>query len=42
MASRTCAAPTVKLFAVRADEECSTLQGSTRGADFIDLWNSVG
>ena len=36
--SRICAAPTVELFAVCADEERSTLQGSTRGTDFIDLW----
>ena len=41
MTSRICAAPTVELFAVCADEERSTLQGTTRGADFIDLWNRI-
>ncbi len=37
--SRICATPTIELFAVRAEEERSALQGSTRGTNFIDLWN---
>jgi hypothetical protein len=30
---------TIELLAVCADKECSALQGGTRGADFIDLWD---
>jgi hypothetical protein len=31
--------PTTELLAVCADKECSALQGGTRGAEFIDLWD---
>ena len=30
---------TIELLAVCADKECSALQGGTRSADFIDLWD---
>jgi hypothetical protein len=31
--------PTIELLAVCADKESSALQGGTRGAEFIDLWD---